>query len=296
MATKQLKQNQEALQSLVSLTKKGYTDKEVQQRLFDQFGIKWSLATIRRNRISQGINKKEEIQLSQTDSIFFTAPPLHLNSEQQAEWFREQFQKTYLYEALKTQLTQEEIKVYIEEYGNVCCQFKDIVTSEYFQIDDFLKHRILINRQLTLIKSLENDIKDISLWLDNHPFDSLDSKEEKQSFMQKQKMLSDLRKEMDSASNRYDKLVKERKAIFDNLGATRRDRLDDLRGGKQDFFTLVAEIQTSQERRDEQGKLAELSKIALEDAEDAMHKPIKFDDGSIDPMILDSEFIKDEDI
>jgi len=284
------------MEYLVSLVNQNYTDAKIRDKLNEKFGVKWSLNTIRRNRRNKGINKNKSDYLHKnSDSLFSSSLPPGLDSQEQADWFRLQFRKTHLYDTLKQQLTTEEIEVYVEEYGSVCCQFRDIVTSEFFQIDDFLKHRILINRQLTMMKSIQEDINELADWFDNHSFADLETKDQKQVFMSKNATLSNLRKDLNLASDRYDKLVKERKVIAENLAATRRDRLDDLKGGKQDFFTLIKNLQMSELARDNSGKLAELCKIALNDADSKLHEYIKFDDGSQDPIILDSESVSNED-
>jgi len=83
--------------------------------------------------------------------------------------------------------------------------------------------------------------------------------------------------------------VKERQKIYNSLAATRKDRLDELRGGKETFLELVGILQHSQEDRDRQGRFAELTKLAADDIKDKFRKPVEFPDGSQSPIIMDSE-------
>ncbi|KKK53649.1 hypothetical protein LCGC14_3092680, partial [marine sediment metagenome] len=88
---------------------------------------------------------------------------------------------------------------------------------------------------------------------------------------------------------RYDTLVKERQTIYKSLCATRRDRIDELRGGKDTFFELVAKLQHSEAERNEQGRLAQLTKLASEDIKKEFRKPTEFPDGSVNSIIMDAE-------
>ena len=104
-----------------------------------------------------------------------------------------------------------------------------------------------------------------------------------------QRKLDDKHRYLRNVSDRYDNLVKERQKIYSSLAATRRDRLDELKGGKKTFFELVSKLQHLQDERDKQGRFAELTKIASEDVKNEFRKPTEFPDGSINPIIMDSD-------
>lgn len=221
-------------------------------------------------------------------------PPPGLNNTEQAKWFRDQFKTGHLYIILKNQFTSDEIDVYIQEYGDLCCQFSDIVASEFMQLDDFLKHRILINRQLVLMKSFQEEIVELTGWSASNPIKEDEDKDVKQFRIQQYRLLDQKRSDFSKTSERYDKLVAERQKIYQNLAATRKDRIDELRGGKESFFNLVSVLQSSESERDKQGRYAALTKIAAEDIKEHWREPQELPDGTIESLIIDGETFGEE--
>lgn len=286
-----LSNNAPATELLTKLCKDGVPDKQIQDELLHKFNYKWNLETIRRTRRKLGINKKmdhnESVKSIKENLSTSSVPPPGLNNTEQAKWFKEQFMKSHLYIILKSQFTAEEIDVYLEEYGSLCTQFSDIVTSEFFQIDEFLKHRILINRQLILMKSFQEEITELTGWSANNPIKEDEDKDVKQLRIQQYRLLDQKRSDFAKVSERYDKLVTGRDKIYSNLAATRKDRIDELRGGKESFFNLVAILQSSEVERTKQGRYASLTKIASDDIKENWRKPQELSDGSLEPLILD---------
>jgi len=268
----------------------GRTDAEIQGALEAEFGHRWHLDTIRRYRRGLGVSRaprKEVADAESAASVMALAPPLGLDRLEKAEWYRAQFRKSHLCVTLRDQFEPDEVDVYLQEYGDLCCQFSDIVASEYLQIDDFLKHRLLVARQLSLMKSFRAEIESTSQWLRQNPATVDESEEDKKQRIQNERLIDSKRSALKQANDRYDKLSAERNRISQNLAATRKDRLEELRGGGESFLDLVCRIQQSDKARQEEGRFAELSRMALEDEEGAMRREILFPDGGKDPLILD---------
>lgn len=291
--TESLVKNIKAMALLKKLSEQGWRDQKIQDALTQEFKCEWNIQTIRRNRKKMGVIKCESGKLSEYRPIL-SIPPPGLEDHEKAGWFREQFLKSHLFRELKGQFHALEIQSYMEEYGDVCCQFEDIVTSEFFQIDDYLKHRILINRQLKSMKQLQFEIEIIIQWIATNPFEAkeLDMDVDKRKELSRERVeqirrLDDLRNAMKSANDRYEKLCEVRQKIMVNLAATRKDRQEELRGGKDTFFQLVSNLQSSAAEREKQGRYAQLTKLASEDIKDAFRKPVKFPDGVSRPIILD---------
>lgn len=288
---KRLSSNAKALDILANCVKQGFSDKEIQQRLVQECGYQWTKDTIGRRRRAMGIHKKsgDRTDTDTIDTPILTLPPHGLNDVEKANWFRSRFKMTHLYQTIKRQFEPEEVAVYIEDFGLLCCQFEDIVISEFMQVDDFLKHRLLVDRQLVLARSLQREISDLQAWFIAHPKIEDENKDTIKFRILQQRQFDDKHRYLKGVSDRYDALVKERQKIYTSLAATRKDRLDELRGGKETFFELVAKLQHSNEERDRQGRFAELTKIASEDIKDEFRKPIEFPDGSISPIIMDAD-------
>jgi len=293
-----LAKNIKAIKMLEKFVRQGWSDPKIRDAFKQEFDYEWSIQTIRRNRKKLGLvkNKAGDINVEFDRRPVLSVPPPGLKDVEKASWFREQFKKSHLYGELKEQFHINEVIIYLEEYGNVCCQFEDIVTSEFFQIDDYLKHRILISKQLKLMKSLELEIDQISEWITAHPFtmEELDLDKEiraelSKARIEKHRVLDSLHHSMKATNDRYDKLVAERQKIMSNLAATRKDRQDELRGGKATFFELVIKLQSSSKEREKQGRYAKLTKLAAKDIAKRFRQPVQFPDNTMQPIILDSE-------
>ena len=288
---KRLSSNPEAMKILVDCVKQGLTDKKIQQRLISECGYKWTIETISRRRRAMGVIKKsgQPINSELLDGPILTIPPPGLSEVEKGRWFINQFKKTHSYSTIKRQFEKEEVTTYIEDYGLLYCQFQDIVTSEFMQIDDFIKHRLLIDQQHVLRRSLQREIVDLQMWFVANPKMEDENKGATRSRILQQRQLDDKHKYLKNVNDRYDALVKERQKIYSSLNATRRDRLDELRGGKETFIELVSRLQHSQDERDTQGRFAELTRLAAEDIKGEYRQPVEFPDGSIEPIIMDAD-------
>ncbi len=288
---KRLSANSKAMEVLSVCVKQGLTDKKIQERLVVECGYQWTVDSISRRRRAMGVTKKpgESVDTAALDAPMLATPPHGLTDGEKSCWFRDQFKKTHTYQTIKRQFEQEEVAVYIEDFGLLCCQFEDIVISEFMQIDDFLKHKILIDGQLILRKIFQREITDLQTWFIGNPRKEGEDKDATRARMIQQKYVDDKYRQLKVVNDRYDALVKERQKIYNSLAATRRDRLDELRGGKDTFLDLVAKMQHSQDERDRQGRFAELTRFAADNIKDEFRKPIKFPDGSESPIILDAD-------
>ncbi len=287
---KRLSSNPKALEIVAGGIKNNLSDKDIQKMLVKECGYQWTIDTIgRRRRAMAGTKKsKQAVAMNGVDAPMMTVPPYGLNDSEKAVWFREQFKNSHLYPTIKRQLEQEEVVVYINDFGLLCCQFEDIVVSEFMQIDDFLKHRILVDRQLILSRALQRQIDVLSTWCITNPKQEDESKDTIKFRLMQQKQMDDFYRQLKVVNDRYDTLVKERAKIYSGLNATRKDRLDELKGGKETFLDLVGKLQHSQEERDRHGRFAELTKLAAEDVADNFRKPNEFPDGTIEPIIMDA--------
>lgn len=276
---------------LAECVRQGLTDKKIQQRLAQECGYQWVVDTISRRRRAMGVTKQpgKSVNTDVLDGPVLTIPPHGLSDHEKACWFRDQFKKTHLYTTIKRQFEEEEVTTYIEDFGLLCCQFEDIVISEFMQIDDFLKHRLLVDRQLILSRAIQREIADLQMWFIANPKREEESRETIQFRVIQHRHLEDKYKHLKGTNDRYDSLVKERQKIYSSLAATRRDRLDELKGGKETFLELIGRLQHSQDERNREGRFAELTKIAAEDIKDEFRKPVKFPDGSIEPIIMDED-------
>lgn len=295
--TKPLLDHPNAVEIIKEGMGQNWTDKQIQDKLKEKCDYKWNIVTIRRNRQKLSTIKESGSQLSrmERDQPTLSVPPPGLTEAEKADWFRSQFKKTHLFSNLKKQLTKDEITVYLEEYGSLCCQFEDIVCSEFFQVDEYLKHRVLLNRQLISIHKMRSDIPILENWLRENKPNENTSKEARQEFVSTTHLLGDTQKNLINANKRYDELMKEGQNILKGLNATRKDRIDQLSGGKENFFRLVLLLQHSEKVREEQGRYAELTKLSADQAITKARDLVEFPDGEMDTIITDYETTQEED-
>ncbi len=288
---KKLSLNPKAQQLLAKCAEQGLSDKEIQQQLTSECGYEWHVKSISRCRRNIGVVKKtgRPIKVDIPDSPMLASPPFGLNDVEKACWFKDQFKKTHMYQTIKKQFEPDEVGTYLEDFGLLCCQFEDIVVSEFMQIDDFLKHRILVDRQLVLALALQRRIDILGAWFIEHPKKDDEGKDTIKFRLMQQRQMDDFYKQLKVVNDRYDTLVKERAKIYSALNATRKDRLDELRGGEETFMDLVAKLQHSEKERNRHGRFAELTKLAAEDVAENFRKPNEFPDGSISPIIMDAK-------
>jgi hypothetical protein len=296
MTRQSLTKNDKAIDILKDCIRSNLTDQEIQNKLQKECGYRWNLGTIRKNRRKIGVIRKSgEITASIDIKPSLSVPPPGLSDKNKSEWFIEDFKKCHLFDILKKQFSTEEISTYLEEYGRICCQFEDIVVSEFFQIDKYLKHRILINKQLILAKTLEKEINELSLWIADNPIQDDEPAIKRKERVSIISRLDDKHIVLKQANERYDKLVGEEERMSKSLNATRKDRMDQLAGGKENFFKLVMALQHSEKERSQHGKYAELTRIASDDISREFRKAIKFPDGNIDTIITDHKSVTEED-
>lgn len=276
--------NDEAMLILTTMAQEGRKDAEIQDALTKEFNYTWSLGTIRNIRVKKlGIKKTNSHTV---DS--FSTPGDILDQENKSDWYRNKFRKTHFFKQLSKQCTKQEVEVYIEEYGKICCQFEDIVTTEFIQIDDFLKHRILISREMNSMNQYRKQIDVLTSKLFLIKPIETSTREQKEEYRKGNDELRELRVLLDKSLSRYGELVKNQDKIFAGLAATRKDRMKEMRGSGQTFFELIEEIQKDKNSRKDHGKYAEMTKFAGEDMNKVFRKKHTFPNKTRDNVILDS--------
>jgi len=288
--------HKDAMNLLKQLVSDGLTDADIQKALLNKFDIEWHINSIRRVR-RKAIGAKKQGGYKESKSL---VPPVETNAlsqgtisdKEKANIYREEFKKTHFFQQLKSQCNTMEIKVYVEEYGNICCQFEDIVVTEFIQIDNFLKARILINRELVSVKQLRSEISTLSNWICQN--ENSEDVEILVLINNKTEQLNQTRKLLDISMGRYSNLVKSQEKIFDGLSNARKARADQMRSSGQSFYELVEEIQTNKDKKKEHARYAEYTRMAGEEASYELKKNITFPDGVKDKIILDKDIDNEE--
>lgn len=262
------------------------------------------IRTIITQRKKCGVNKKGHGKL-QTDQQLIKKD--HYNekglvaSRSMDEKTRVAFFKTQLingafYETLKTQFTTGEMDYYLEEWGTLCVQFEDIVATEKRQIDEYIKAEIIGNRILRNVKITEDEIlnlqKEVNAYRGSHNMEQEKAQERDNQLMLMIKMMS---AQSGGMSNDYQKNVDLKNKLLAQLNARREDRVDQIKKQGTTFMGLVGLLR-EKSARESIGRHMELVRMAKEKKKDEWHKPIVFEDGQRDCILVDdqSQFIEEQ--
>lgn len=212
-----------------------------------------------------------------------------LTEDQRKEFFKTQLTNTLYYQKLKDQFTDDEINFYLEEWGALCLQFEDIVATEKRQIDELIKITIMGIRVLRNVKIAEQEIEhlqeEIEDYRDNHKDieNDLDAQEYDNG---RSSLLRIMMGQSQVMSNDYQKNIDIKNKILGELNARRRDRVDQLMKRGTTFLGLVSAFRDRQ-IREEHGRHMELVRLAKEKKKAEWRKPIKFEDGVMDCILMD---------
>lgn len=255
--------------------------------------LKRDLRTIVRNRRKVGINKRNAGKVVKKNLDPYSEVALHasktLNEDQRKSFFKTQLTNSLYYDSLKSQFTKDEVDFYLEEWASLCVQFEDIVATEKRQIDEFIKTEILDNRILRNIKITEEAI--LSMQHEIIEFrqkNDMTDEEVQERDMQLMSMVRAMSSQCGAMSKDHDKLSETKGKLLNQLNARRVDRIDQLKRAGTTFIGLVTLLKDRKVRED-QGRYIELMKLAKDKKKAEWNKPIRFDDGTMDCILLDSD-------
>ena len=249
--------------------------------------------TVAKHRKKLGIHKKMGGGIAPLATLDADAQILSagqsLSEDQRKEYFKTEFVNSLYYENLKKQFTKDEIDFYLEEWGTLCLQFEDIVSTEKRQIDEYIKLAIMGNRILDNVKVIEEEItmmqEEIHEWRDEHPDIETDKIAQERDNMLMD-MVRTMNAEAKSMSIDYQRNLDLRMKLLGELNARRKDRVDQLTKRGTTFLGLIESFR-ERKIREEQGRNMELFKMAKEKKKKEWRKPIRFPDGTEDCILMD---------
>ena len=269
------------------------TDKEMAAKL------KRDKKTIFKYRVEMGYSKNKNAAFTPSTpvvmddgSIGVAAKEMssRLNDEERKEFFARQLKNSKFYTLLTKSFSEEELDYYCEEYGALCVQFSDILSSERRQLDELIKIQILINRALAYIKRTDDEVATYAKMIDEFR-KSHDMKEDEEAQAIDDQNIY-LVRQMSSAcqqmSNDYNKLLASKNSILESLNARRKDRIDQLTNKKTTFAGLVEAIMQDDVKAI-QGRHIALIKSSRENLKKKWTKPSVYCDGSSDIILYDDE-------
>jgi len=255
---------------------KTMTDKEMSEIL------KCSTRTIERHRSSSGLIKKHRKE-------HVSESPVGLKSDvDKREFYKNQFILSHRGRKLKGQVSNREWPNVVSEWCEYHVQLDDITYTEQNTIEQIIIIKLRMDRNQTDYKDASalrdslmddigmDDIKDLDL---TNP----DEAAIYEKIYSASIKMSDLNKE-------YRDMLDKSTKLQETLNVTRKQREEKGRVGADTFFDLCRKLE-SQKARDEEGRMAELLRMATEKNSGNLREAIEYMDGEIAPQLLDEETI-----
>jgi len=213
-----------------------------------------------------------------------------LSEKERKQFFKTELQNSLFYENLKSQFTDTELDFYLEEWGALCLQFEDIVTTERRQIDELIKTEIMGNRILRNIKIAEDVILEVQQEVEL--LREVKDMEEDEDAQERDNSLISMIRTMSSQSqgmvNDYGKNQDARNKLLDNLNARRRDRIDQIQKSGLSFIEMM-KMMNENKIKEEQGQYIEMLKMSKDKKKELWRDPGLFPDGTKDCVLLDDK-------
>lgn len=222
-----------------------------------------------------------------------------MSEKQKIEFFRTEMINSSFYANLKEQFTQREIDFYLEEWGSLCLQFEDVLSTEKRQIDQYIKAFIISNRILRNIQTTEIEIdkltKELEKYRKNH--DMNNSEEAQERDIQLMTLLQMMHGQSEAMGNSWQKSEDMKNKILSELNGRRKDRVEQIGKRGSTFLGLVQQFR-ERETRESQGRHIELLKLAKEKKTQDWNKVITFPDGTKDCILMNenAQLTKSQDI
>jgi hypothetical protein len=215
-----------------------------------------------------------------------------MSESDKKKFFTTRLSNTLFYQYTKSQLTEEEINFYMEEWASLCIQFEDVVATERRQIDELIKAEVIGNRILRNIRIVEEEIEKLQEEVkllrkttninDNEALQIRDDK-----IIMMVKMLSS---QSSAMVIDYQKNVDLKNKILSELNARRKDRVEQITKKSTTFVGLIESFR-ERETREKEGRYMELLNLSREKKKSQWRKPNVFPDGSRDPILLDENSV-----
>jgi hypothetical protein len=199
------------------------------------------------------------------------------------------FKSTVKYKRLTKQYTSEDLEYFTEQWAYYHIQFENLTQTEEDSIDLLIDFKIRLENNRKQYKDLEIHEAQVREKLGNNMDQELDLENEEQRYLYE--MLTSINKHRLDINKDVKELTEKYEKIQRSLNATREQREASTKIGGDTFLTLVREMNNN-DRREQIGKWNEYLKLATRQKLEALKKNHTFDDGVIEPIIMDGKDYK----
>lgn len=260
-----------------------------------------TLVTICRARKKLGVFKGPSGAIKSLDKNNYAMQLIgkKLSEKQKIEFFKTEMINSSFYANLKEQFTEREINFYLEEWGSLCYQFEDVLSTEKRQIDQYIKAFIISNRILRNIQVTETEIQKLTVELEKYrkKHDMSNDEEAQERDVQLMSLLQMMHGQSEAMGNSWQKSEDMKNKILSELNARRKDRVEQIGKRGSTFLGLVQQFR-ERETRETQGRHIELLKLAKEKKTQEWNKVMTFPDGTKDCILMNenAQLTKSQDI
>lgn len=212
---------------------------------------------------------------------------MHSNKEEVLAYDLEK--RPFWYE-IKTQFTDEELKLFKYHWTKIIAQFSsDVLPTEELQIIDVIKVEILMNRSL---RSNKENIEQINtLLIQAKEYEDSIVPEDMERYADINRQIAVFRNSQESLNKDYRDLLDKKAKMLKDMKGTREQRIKRLEDAKDSFPSWVASLLEDPERLRKYGIEMEKMRLAMENEKSRLSNYHKYEDGSIDQPFLNHESI-----
>jgi hypothetical protein len=199
------------------------------------------------------------------------------------------------YKELKTQFSDEELRLFEFHFKKMWSQFKDdVFHTEEMQIIDTIKLEILMNRILRSQQDNQNEITTIERIVREEKSRDKDQRD-MDLIIQFERQVAMLRASQEALSKDYKDLQARKATMLKDLKGTREQRIKAIEDSKQTFASLIKKIATDPTFRTQIGKDMEKMRLAIYSETERLSEFFKYEDGGVDQPFLTPETLPDKD-
>lgn len=193
--------------------------------------------------------------------------------------------------SIKIQFSPEELEIFVVMWNRFIAQFKeDVLHTEEMQILDLIKLEVMLNRLLKQQTFIQTDIIKLEgivskLEYEENP-DTITIAQEKMK-------LQSLRASYDSLSREIRDTIKQKQSLFQNLKATRADRIQKI-DGKQTFNLWLQSLTNDYELRKRMGLDMEKMRLASEAEKRRLSEYHTFANRELDRPFLNADTVEND--
>lgn len=190
---------------------------------------------------------------------------------------------------LKLQFSEKELELFLYHWKQIVAQFKkDVLPTEELQIVDTIKLEVLMNRALREQQESSVRVRELDVLIQKERRKSPEDQDREYVFNLERQIASFMAAK-DGLSREFKDLQTKKSALFKDMKATRAERIDKIENNKETFSSLVNKILRDADFFEQEGKALEKMRMAVEAERVRLSGLHKYDDGSLDFPLLNSD-------